>query len=470
VIKYFFTNSFGILFSRILGFVRDMMSANVLGASIYSDMFFVAFKIPNLFRRIFGEGAFSQTFLPFFSSSDKKIIFTNYVFYRLCFIIFILSILVFCFPTFFAYIFVYGFDENTKELIAPLIAINFWYLDIIFIVMFFGAILQYKYHFATSSFSTAILNISLIVALWISYKMLPIDVVYNMSYAVLIGGFLQIIVHIVALRYVKIDKIFRVPIISVFKKAKLIKKEIKKFNNSFFYSILGNSTAHISAFLDTFLASFLISGNISYLYYANRVFQLPMALFSIALSISLFPMIAKMIKGKQEQKAINNIKKGFYFLLFTLSIATIVGIVFSREIIWLLFERGAFTSRDATVSANILIMYLIGLLPFGLSKIFSIWLYSKKIHKRAALISAYSLGFNIVLSVVLIVPMGAMGLALASSLSGIVLLFMTMREFGFLQIKEFLYNKIIIYYVIFIALFIFIALLAKQIFQNMFFL
>lgn len=461
MIKYFFTNSSGILFSRILGFIRDLLSANVLGASIYSDIFFVAFKIPNLFRRIFGEGAFSQTFIPFYSTSKNKIIFTNYVFYKLLFFILVLSILVSLFPNLFAQIFVMGFSQSEKELTAPLIAINFYYLDMIFIIMVLGAMLQYKYHFATSSFSTAILNISIIVSLWLSSKMPPIDVIYNMSFAVLIGGFLQVLMHIIAIRYIGLDRVFRVSLFKIWKKTKDIKEEIKKFNNSFFYSVLGNSTAHISAFIDTWLASFLMSGSISYLYYANRIFQLPMALFSIALSITLFPMITRMLKNNDKQKAFLSIQKGFYFLLFILTFASIIGIIFSKEIIWLLFERGAFTRTDTIMSADILSMYLIGLLPFGLAKIFSTWLYSEKRHKEVAKIATYSLSFNIVFSIILIFPLQAMGLALASSISGIVLFIFIIKAFGIDKIKTFLHNKIMLYYVVFVGISLYVMLLIK---------
>jgi putative peptidoglycan lipid II flippase len=465
MIKYFFTNSFGILFSRILGFIRDVMSANVLGASIYSDIFFVAFKIPNLFRSIFGEGAFSQTFMPFFASCKSRIIFINYIFYRFIFIILSLSILVSIFPSFISSIFVMGFDEATREIISPILAINFYYLDFIFIVMLFSAILHYKHHFATSSFAPALLNVSLIVSLYLSQDMMPLDIVYYMSYGVLVGGFLQVIIHIIALKTMRLDRVFRVNLSKVFRKKENIKENIKDFDKAFLYSMWGSSTAQISSFVDTFLASFLISGSISYLYYANRLFQLPLALFSIALSISLFPIITKLIKDNNDDKAILTIQKGFYFLLYVLSFASIVGILLSKEIVWMLFERGAFDRVDTINSANILSMYLVGLLPFGIAKIFLIWLFSKKMYKISARISTYSLIVNIILSFILVFYFDSMGLALASSISGFILLFLVIKEFGFSRFSRFLLNKIIIWYFIYIMISVSVVLYIKDYIQ-----
>lgn len=193
---------------------------------------------------------------------------------------------------------------------------------------------------------------------------------------------------------------------------------------------IGSSTAHISAFLDTWLASFLVSGSISYLYYANRVFQLPLALFAIATSTALFPMIAKAIKNKDEKRALFLLKKSTTILFCLLFLATLVGIIFNDFIIWLLFERGAFTSTDTQNTALILTMYLIGLVPFGIAKIFSLWLYSHEKQFITAKISMKALAFNIIFSLALILPYKAAGLALASTLSGFILFYLTIKEFG----------------------------------------
>ena len=430
--KSIFTNSSGILFSRILGFIRDLLSASILGANVYSDIFFVAFKLPNLFRRIFAEGAFTQSFLPAFSIAKYKPSFAFNTLRKFFVIILILSIIVTLFAPYITEILAFGFDENSKKIAAPLIAINFYYLDFIFLVTFLASLLQYKNHFATTAFSTALLNISLIISLLLSYNQPPLTIIYYMSFGVLIGGLLQLIAHIIVAYKYKLDKL----LIIGCKSKKNPEIAQKKFDKAFLPSIFGNSTAHISAFLDTWLATFLVSGSISYLYYANRLFQLPLALFAIATSIAIFPKLSKYLNNNQEKEAFEIIKKGFWFLFIILSIATIIGFFGASFIVKLLFERGAFTHLDTINTASVLQMYMLGLLPFGIVKIFSSYLYSTHRHLKAAKISAISLGGNIILSLILIYPLGAMGLALASTITGYILFILTIKEFGFNNFKE----------------------------------
>ena len=423
LLKSIFTNSLGILISRITGFIRDLMTASILGANVYSDIFFIAFKFPNLFRSIFADGAFTQAFIPSYAKSKYKIRFSSIIFLQILAFLIVLSLIVTMFSHLFAKAFAIGFSEETINLAAPLFAINFYYLPLIFVVTFMGALLQYKHHFATTAYSTALLNLSMIASLIIAKGLEQYTITFYLSFGVIFGGILQVIVHIIAIRRANLGKIF------IFKNHK--KKEENKFYKNFFAATLGSSTMHISAFIDTWLASMLISGSISYLYYANRVFQLPLAIFAIATSIALFPMVAKAIKNKNEDEALKLMKKSALILFAVLTISMVVGIVFDKFIIELLFQRGAFTSEDTINTALILKMYLIGLLPFGLAKIFSLWLYAKEQQILTAKISAQSLVANIIFSLILIKPFGAAGLAFSGTLSGFVLFFLTLRAFGF---------------------------------------
>ena len=423
LIKSIFTNSSGILVSRVLGFVRDLLTASILGANIYSDIFFIAFKLPNLFRSVFADGAFTQAFIPSYAKSKHKIRFSSIIFLQLFGFLIILSLLVSMFSHIVAKAFAIGFTKETIDLAAPLFAINFFYLPIIFTVTFMAALLQYKHHFATSAYSTALLNLGMIAALLISKNMDKYEITFYLSYGVIAGGILQILAHLYSIKSKNLCKIFH------FKKHE--KKEDNKFYKNFFSATLGSSTLHLSAFIDTWLASFLISGSISYLYYANRVFQLPLAIFAIATSIALFPMIAKAIKNKDENRALHLMKKSSLILFAVLSTSMLIGIVFNEFIVKLLFERGAFNSVDTQNTALILTMYLMGLLPFGLAKIFSLWLYANEQQYLSAKISMKSLAWNIVFSLILIKPYGAAGLAFASTLSGFILFFLTIKAFGF---------------------------------------
>ncbi len=462
--KSIFTNSFGTLFSRILGFIRDMLQASILGANIYTDIFIVAFKLPNLFRRIFAEGAFTQSFLPSFTSTMYKGVFSSTIFLRFVLFLILFSTMVALFSNFFTKLIAFGFESQTIITAAPLVAINFNYLILIFMVTFLASLLQYKNHFATTAFSTALLNMALIGALLYSKDLTPLEIIYNMSYGVIIGGILQLLVHVIAIKKLGLNRILIGGVRRISTKKNKVKKDIKKFNNNFAASVLGSSTAQISAFLDGWLASFLISGSISYLYYANRIFQFPLALFAIATSVAIFPKVSRYLKHNNEEKANEMLKKSFWFLISILLLATIVGIVFSREITWLLYERGNFSAENSKNTAMILSMYLIGLIPFGLSRIFSLWLYATHRQKEAAKISGISLGFNIILSLSLVYPLGAAGLALSSSLSGFVLLFLTIKAFGVEAFLDIIKNKNLIFIVIAsIVLTIFLLLIKDNI-------
>ncbi|WP_263832819.1 murein biosynthesis integral membrane protein MurJ [Sulfurospirillum oryzae] len=441
LIKSFFTNSIGTLVSRIFGFIRDMLSASILGANIYSDIFFVAFKFPNLFRRIFAEGAFTQSFIPSFIKTPRKSLFTYTIFVRFLLFLIVFSLIVTLFSEFFAKIIAFGFDEETVALSAPFVAINFYYLPLIFCVTLFGSLLQYKHHFAVSAFSTALLNIGMIGALLLFQNYDRKTIVYALSYGVLVGGLMQVAIHVVALKKDNFLKLFVVAFKHRHKRDEALNEANKSFNRSFWHSIIGNSTPQIVSFVDTTLASFLVTGSISYLYYGNRIFQLPLALFAIALTTGIFPKITRLLKANNEEEASKLLSQGFWVLAFLLTTSTMGGYMLSYEIVKLLFEHGSFSHEDSLTTAWVLGMYMIGLIPFGLAKLFSLWLYAGMRQREAAIIAMYSLGSNLVFSFALIKPMGAAGLALAGSLAAYVLLFFTIRSFGARKFFAILYNK-----------------------------
>ena len=457
MIKAFFTNSTGILVSRILGFLRDLMMASVLGANIFSDIFFVAFKLPNLFRRIFAEGAFSQAFIPSLSFARYKARFSFEIFFWLLLVVFGLSVFVNLFSYAVTSVIAYGFDEETRLIAAPLVAINFYYLDFIFAVSFLAGMLHYKNHFATTAFSTALLNIALIIALLIAKDMGKLEIVYYLSYGVLAGGALQLATHLYASKNRGICK----TLIAGARSRKDSSEDTGRFKKAFIPAIFASSASHISAFLDTFLASFLVSGSISYLYYANRILQLPLALFAIAVSVALFPAISKAIHQNDRAKATRMLAKSSWMLLYLLSFSTVGAVILSEEIIWLLFERGEFLRDDTMNTAWVLMMYMIGLLPFGLAKIFSLWHFAHHNQKAVAKITAISLVVNIILSLALIVPMKAGGLALASSISGFILFGLNYRLYRRTSGEAIFWDKKLIWLLLSIIAFTIIIGLAK---------
>ena len=452
-IKSIFSNSGGILFSRIFGFIRDTMMASILGANIYSDIFAVAFKLPNLFRRIFAEGAFTQSFMPSFIAAKYKSIFSiKVLLYLLGFIIF-LSLIINIFSQPVSKLLAPGFDTDTIKITAKYVALQFWYLPLIFLVTFLGSLLQYKEHFATTAFATTLLNIALIVSMLLYKDASKEKILYAMSWGVIGGGVLQLIAHIIMAKRFGLLKILRYGIKNINNKKDKIKEDLNRFFKNFFPAIWGNSTLQIISFFDTWLASFLVSGSISYLYYGNRIFQLPLALFAIALSTAIFPTISKKIKSKDIKGSLLEFKKGFWILLYLLTSATVVGIVYANEIIWLLFERGAFTRTNTYDVANVLVMYMIGLIPFGLNKLFSLWLYANHQQNKAAKIATITLITYIVFAILLIKPLGAMGLALTGSIIGFLNLFLTLRYFSFDKLLEIIDFKHILNYSIILSIF-----------------
>ena len=459
-LKAIFSNSGGILFSRIFGFIRDLTMASVLGANIYSDIFAVAFKLPNFFRRIFAEGAFSQSFMPSFIAARYKSIFSVRIIAILLGVIIALSLLVNLFAYQISAALAPGFDAKTLQLTAKFVAIQFWYLPLIFLVTYLGALLQYKEHFATTAFATTLLNIAMIIAMLLYKDATKIEIILALSYGVLVGGLLQLLLHIIVAKKFRLLKLFRYGIHNFKRKKEAVKEDTKRFFNSFFPAIWGNSTLQVMSFLDTWLASFLIAGSISSLYYANRIFQLPLAFFAIALSIAIFPTVSKKIKAKEIDSALLEFKKGFWLLLYLLTASVLGGIIYSNEIIWLLFERGAFTRENTYIVANVLTMYMIGLIPYGLNKLFALWLYANHEQAKAAKIATISLIVYAILALSLIKPLGVMGLALAGSLTGFMSFLLTLHHFGFDRMVEIVSFKEIIKFtfssIIFTAFLVFI--------------
>jgi len=445
-LKSIFSNSFGILLSRITGLGRNTLLAMTLGASGYSDMFFVAFKLANMFRRIFAEGAFTQAFMPSFVDAKKKGVFATAIFLRFMLFIITMSIMVSFFPEIVTKLLVWNWTDDKIAQTAPFTAINFWYLDLIFIVTFMGTLLQYREHFITTAISTALLNISMITALYFYMNDDPVTILYALSISVLIGGLLQAITHIIALKHFSLHRIliggWR------YRKEKDVTEDKKKFTKLFIPSVWGNSAPQFASYLDTFLASFLITGSISYLFYANLLFQLPLGLIAIATATALFPSISKSLSREDEQSAYSNLGKAFWLLAFLLGISALGGVIFAEPIVWLLFEYGKFTPAMTIETANVLSMYMIGLLPYGFAKLFSMFLYASHRHTKAAKIATIALLVNMIFSLILMQYMGAMGLALAGSIGGWILFTLTIKEVGFDKLIRILKDKKLFYLIV----------------------
>ena len=428
--KKILINIGGILSSRILGFIRDMLTASILGANIYSDIFFIAFKFPNLFRRLVAEGAFTQALLPALELAKNPGGLAYRIGIKFFQFILILSLIITLAQGIVAKIIAIGYPEEIQLLSSPLIALNFWYLDFIFVVTFLGSLLQRRGYFTIPAFSPALLNLSLIGALlliWI-YRLSPIEGIYLLSGGVLVGGALQLLFHLWGAVKFGIWKELKGGRDRELKGHPTeIKKGLKGFYSHFWNSVWGSSTAQISAFIDTWLATFLTAGSVSYLYYSNRLFQLPFALFVIATSTVFFPKITKLLH-KNPSAGNRLLLTTTTYLLPVLGFTTALAYNSSLPIVQFLFERGAFTGTDAQITAQLVELYLLGLLPFGIGKLFTSYLYGKHLHRKVALYSTISVSLNIALSAGLIWSIGIIALPLATTIGGMVLLCLTFRE------------------------------------------
>jgi putative peptidoglycan lipid II flippase len=282
-------------------------------------------------------------------------------------------------------------------------------------------------------------------------KSSPETIVYALSFSILVGGLLQVITHLFAIHKKGLSKI----LVGGWKyrKTKDVKEEENKFKKLFIPSVIGNSTAQIASFIDTSLASFLVAGSVSYLFYANRVFQLPFAIIALAITTALFPAISKAIKNENETLAFANLSKAFWLLNLLLGVSVLGGILLAEPIVWLLFERGNFTPQDTRNTADVLMMYMVGLVPFGLAKLFSLYLYAMHKHLKAAKIAVISLVINLIFSVILMQPLGAAGLALAGSIGGMAQMILTIREVGWNRFVEIIKNIKTLYFLIGMTIF-----------------
>ena len=300
LIKSTGTFSFFTIISRLLGYLRDILIAIFLGTGFLADAFFVAFRIPNTFRRLFSEGAFNAAFVPSYSSEiskgkSKSNNFANEVLNYLFLILLILTLVVQIFmPTFVSLIAPGFIDDNEKmNLAINLTRITFPFLMLVSLASFFSAILNSHNRFAEAAAAPIILNIVLIIILLFS-KSLNDELVYYLSYGVTLAGLLQLI-----FLYFFVTKNFKLSFDIDFK----ISKKVKFFFNKLFPSIFSSGVTQINILVGTIIASFQASA-VSYLYYADRIYQINLAIAGIAIGVVVLPQLSKHISQKNRKKLI----------------------------------------------------------------------------------------------------------------------------------------------------------------------
>ena len=408
--------------SRILGYFRDLLIARVIGAGLISDCFFVAFKLPNLFRRILGEGAMNAAFIPVVSGvrtkSGKKsadAFFSNIFSFLLVALLAFVLILEIFMPLIITLI-APGFSDNPEKFnhSINLTRLTFPFVLFICLTSLMGAYLNTLGKFASMAVTPIILNLSLIFTLLIFFKSENLFLISStLSFVVSIAGIIQVIWMYYNIRRNKSKLSINFSFLKTFKSD----KEITKFFKLLLPAILGNGAYQINLLIDMILASTLPDGSISFLYYADRVNQLPLGVLGIAIGTALLPVLSSLVKKNQKKEAEKSISKAIKFgILF--SIPAFFGLlIFSENIISFLFFRGAFEYKDVQATSSALIALCCGLPAFIMIKILVIPFFANEDTKTPIKISLFCMSINLILNLILIREFLHVGLAISTSVS-----------------------------------------------------
>ncbi len=405
--------SFFTLISRILGYLRDILIAIFLGASIFADAFFVAFRLPNTFRRLFAEGTFNAAFIPSYTSAKieekkkgKK--FADDIFSSLLLILLFIVTLAEIFTPYLIYIIAPGFlDDQIKfNLAVELTRITFPFLFFVSLSSFFGGILNSNNKFAAAAAAPIFLNLVLIISIILSY-IKELNYAKQLSYGVTISGIVQLIFLIY------VTKRFYTPTINLSLKLSL---KVKFFFKKLLPSILSSGVTQINIFIGTIIASFQ-TGAVSYLYYADRVYQINLAIAGVAVGTVSLPVLSKAFKSKNFKK-ISDIQSKSFELSLLFSIPASFGLILaSKEIVNALFGYGSFTLNDVEMTASALKFFGYGVPAFALIKILSNFFFARDNTKTPFYISIFIVFLNILISVSFFNTIGFIVIPIATSIS-----------------------------------------------------
>ncbi len=413
------------MISRLTGFVRDMVLADFLGAGAASDAFFVSFKLPNLFRSLFAEGAFTSAFVPLFSQKlvsegrKKSLFFASEA---LSILFFFLMIFVLIFELLMPYVVTIlapGFirDPEKIKLATELCRITFPFLLFISIVSFQAGVLNAFERFAAPASAPIILNLTMILSAFVIVPFMPIPA-YGFACGITLAGIFEIL----WLRYAlsKIDIRLR-PYMQI---KKILKNpEIKTLFKRIAPGVVGAGIYQINMALDTILVSLVGTGAISWLYFANRLQQLPLGVVGAAISVALLPILSKQLKSGDLTQSRQTQDKAVEYAVLLSFPAAVLMIVLARPMINILFEHGKFLSSDTLKTANALIAYAVGLPCYVVVKALMPNFFARGDTKTPVQFSAVVFAVNLCFNLILMKPFGHIGIAVATTISAFVSLF-----------------------------------------------
>jgi putative peptidoglycan lipid II flippase len=432
------------LLSRILGFVRDVVIAGFFGAGLASDAFFVAFRIPNLLRRLFAEGSLSVAFIPVFTEyltqqgkatafdlarAAVRWVSLLLVAGAVCGIVLAPLIIQIIAP---------GFTESPQKyaLTVFMTRLMFPYIFFIGLVALSMGILNVLGHFAAPALAPVLLNLGIIsAAFWISPQLE--QPVVALAIGVMIGGVLQLALQVPFL----IRKGFY-----FWCRANLRHPGLKRIAVLMAPTVLGAAVYQINILIGTLLASLLPEGSVSYLYYADRLVQFPLGIFAIALATAVLPSLSRLASADDMVGLTETFGYAMKLVLF-ISIPAMVGLIILREpIVALLFKRGEFDAHTTRMTATALMYYSVGLWAFSGVRIVVATFYALQDTKTPVRMAMISIAVNIALGIALMGPLQHGGLALATALASILnlgLLLNTLRRrLSWLKGREILHSTL----------------------------
>ncbi|MDX2028516.1 MAG: murein biosynthesis integral membrane protein MurJ [Alphaproteobacteria bacterium] len=434
-----FTVSGLTILSRIGGFVRDTLTAIYLGAGPVADAFFVAQRLPNLFRSLFAEGAFSAAFVPLYTTEQERHggkaaqRFAGHALALLLSVLVPFSILVMLFMPFVMKLLAPGFeDEPVKyQLAVDFSLITFPYLALISITALQGGVLNARGIFGPAAAAPIAFNIILIIGIFVA-KFYHFHMGYTLAWSMLIAGVVQMLWLVISCWRAKAS----IP---------LTRPKLTEASRRLFRRIgpgaLGAGAAQVNLFISTILASTLPTGAVSWLFYADRLNQLPLGIVGIAVATTLLPLLSRQVEAGREDNTRHYMSRAIEFCLL-LGLPSTIGLTLAAQpIIQTLFEHGRFTHADTVVTSQALVAYALGIPAFLLVKVFSAGFFARHDTATPVKIAFIAMAVNVVASLILLGPLQHIGIALANSIAvwvNAILLFTQLRRRGKLGDKKLL--------------------------------
>jgi len=424
------------LLSRVLGFLRDVTIASSLGASMLSDAFFVAFKLPNVLRRLFAEGAFNSAFVPLYAgmlAGEGKDHAHSFASEAMSFLLVVLiattGVFIFIMP-WLMFILAPGFETNPLkyDLTVMLTRITMPYIIFISLVSLLGGVLNSHNKFAAVAATPVIMNLCLIIIPFFIHPLTP-NYAYALAIAVMASGVAQYVWLVwfcvkgnMLPRWVK----------------PRLTPHVKQLLKLIAPVAVGAGVAQINIFIDLSIASFFNGGN-SYLYYADRINELPLAVIGIAVGTALLPMLSKQIREGKHEEAHKSQNHAIGLALFLSLPAAIALLVIAEPVIHVMYQRGAFGATEAAATARTLTAFAFGLPAFILAKIISPAFYAHKDTKTPFKIAMVCIGINLFFNLALMFPLQYVGMALATSIAGwanVIMMTLVLKKRNWLSIER----------------------------------